>query len=474
MTAVTEDGKLIDCHFSADDGAPAVGDIYKGRIVNILEGMQAAFVDCGLERNCYLSAEDLAYGNSKGLSALKEGDEVMVQIVKTPCGKKGAKVSQKLSFVGKALIYLPDTDFVGISHRIEDDELRESLIFAAKRAKRKNEGLVIRNSAPFCRYEQISAELAFLRKIYERTAAAYRRAKTGTQIFADFSMPVRVMRDFNEYDVEKIVIGNTGQFEQIEELLKIMPGGKKIKLELYSGGRDMFEQAGILSQIEEASSPRVELEGGAYLVIERTEALTSIDVNTGRFTGGDSLEYTVYQTNLAAAREIARQVALRNIGGLFVCDFIDMAEHPHRRAICDELEKALKADRAPYKVLPMSDFGLVEFTRKRTGAELNSFVLKSCPVCGYGEDYSDNFYAMLVAAGAMKALDGGAAACVVELRPEAAEALKKMRAPFEDIQSKFPSARVYLKSDGAKKGREIFCRGEKADFAISNDLIELL
>lgn len=474
MTAVTENGKLTDCRFAAEDGAPQVGDIYKGKVANVLEGMQAAFVDCGLERNCYLSAEDLAYGTEGGVSALKPGDEIMVQIAKTPCGKKGAKVTQKISIVGKTLIYLPNTDFVGISHRIEDDELRESLIFAAKRAKRKDEGLVIRNSAPFCKYAQISAELGFLRKIYERAAAAYTRAAAGTRVFADFTMPVRVMRDFTEYDVAKIVTGSAEQLEEIEELLSIMPGGKKIKLELYSGGRELFEAAGITEQIIQACSPRVELGNGAYLIIERTEALTSIDVNTGGFTGDDSLEYTVYQTNLSAAREIARQVKLREIGGLFVVDFIDMAEPAHRKALCDELEKALKSDRAPYRVLPMSDFGLVEFTRKRSGTELTARVLKPCPVCGSGGDYSDDFYALLVVSAALKALDGGAEAACVEVRPEVAAALEKREGLREFIAERFPRAQVYLIPDHSKRGRELFCRGEKRGYTPPKTGIKLL
>lgn len=418
VTAVTENGKVTDCKFSADDDAPAVGNIYRGRVVNVLEGMQAAFVDCGLERNCYLSAEDVPYGTEGGVSGLRAGDELMVQIVKTPSGKKGAKVTAKPSFVGKTLIYLPNTDFVGISHRIEDDELRESLIFAAKRAKRKGEGMVIRNAAPFCTYEQIDEELKFLRTIYERTAEAFRRAKAGELIHTDFTMPVRVMRNFTEYDVAKIVTGRAEQYEEIKELLSIMPGGRQIKLELYSGGRDMLEQAGLAAQIAEACSERVELKGGAYLIIERTEALTSIDVNTGGFTGEDSLEYTVYHTNLAAAREIARQVKLRNIGGLFVVDFIDMAEEGHRRALVQELEKALQSDAAPHRVLPMSDFGLVEFTRKRSGAELSSFVIQPCPVCGYGRDYSNDFYMLLCYSEALKALDGGAAAPLWKCAPK--------------------------------------------------------
>ena len=473
VTAVTENGKLTDCRFNAEDGSPAVGDIYRGRVVNVLEGMQAAFVDCGLERNCYLSEGDLAYGTEGGVSALKAGDEIMVQITKIPSGKKGAKVTQRISIVGKTLIYLPDTDFVGISHRIEDDELRESLIFAAKNTKKKNEGLVIRNSAPFCKYDQISAELKFLRKIYERTAEAYKSATAPSLVFSDFSMPVRVMRDFTEHDVSKIVTGSAEQHDEIADLLKIMPGGKKIKLELYSGMRGMLDEAGIIDQIIETCSPRVELGNGAYLVIERTEALTSIDVNTGGFIGDDSLEYTVYQTNLAAAREIARQIKLRGIGGLFVVDFIDMAEPAHRKALCDELEKALKKDRAPYKVLAMSDFGLVEFTRKRSGAELSSFVLKPCPVCGRGEDFSDDFYAVLVQSEALKALSDGAETVCIELRPEAAAALAKKVGLGDSIRAKFPSAEVCLIPDDSKKSREIGCRRGKRGYIPKEKAIKI-
>ena len=458
VTAVTENGKLTDCRFAADDGAPAVGNIYKGRVANILEGMQAAFVDCGLGRNCYLSAEDLAYGTEGGVSALKEGDEIMVQIVKAPCGKKGAKVTQRLSFVGKALIYLPNTEFVGISHNIEDGELRNSLIFAANRARKKNEGLVIRNSAPFCKYEQISEELAFLRKIYERTAEAFKSAAAPALLFADFTAPVRAMRDFTEHDVAKIVAGNAEQYGELKELLQIMPGGRKIKVELHRGRRNLLEEAGILGQIAEACSPRVELGDGAYLIIERTEALTSIDVNTGGFTGGDSLEYTVYQTNLAAAREIARQIKLRGTGGLFVADFIDMDEPAHRKALCDELDKALKSDRTPYRVLPMSDFGLVEFTRKRSDAELSAFVLRPCPACGCGEDFSDEFYALLISGEALKLLDEGAEGVCAELRPEAAVRLKNRGIPADEIRRRFPSAEIFLLPDATKKSRELTCR----------------
>lgn len=474
VTAVTEDGKLTECRFNAEDGSPAVGNIYKGVVVNVLDGMQAAFVDCGLGRNCYLSAEDLPYGAEGNISALKAGDELMVQIIKTPSGKKGAKVTARVSFVGKTLIYLPGTDFVGVSHRIEDDELRDSLIFAAKKAKRKGEGLVIRNSAPFSCYKHIDEELNFLRAVYRKAAAEYRHARPGTLICTDFTMPVRVMREYEGRDVEKIVTGSRAQYAEIREILKILPGGAEIKLELYGGKRDMLDDTGVGDQIAEACSPRVDLGNGAYLIIERTEALTSIDVNTGGFTGDDSLEYTVYQTNLTAAREIARQVKLRNIGGLFVVDFIDMKQPEHRRAIAEELDKALSKDGAPYRVLPMSDFGLIEFTRKRSGAELTAFALKPCPVCGAGTDFSDEFYLLLAYSGALKTLDGGTDAACVYLRPDIAAAVAERTEFAAGIREKFPDASVYIIPDPARRAGECVCRPGHADHLLHSKTIQVL
>lgn len=464
VTAVTENGKLTDCRFTTEDGAPAVGNIYKGTVVNVLEGMQAAFIDCGLERNCYLSAEDLPYENKEGISLLKPGDVIMVQIVKTPSGKKGAKVSARIAFVGKSLIYLPESNFVGISHRIEDDELRESLMLAARKAVKKGEGLVIRNSAPFCSYQQIREELNFLRAVYKKAAAVYERAAAGSLICTDFTMPMRVMREFTEYDVSAIITGCEEQYNEIRELLKMLPEGKNIKLELYKGKRDMLDDTGVAAQIKEACSPRVSLGNGSYLIIERTEALTSIDVNTGGFTGDDSLEYTVYQTNILAAREIARQVRLRNIGGLFVVDFIDMRQSEHRQAIVEELEKCLKSDKAPYRVLPMSEFGLVEFTRKRSGAELAAVGVKPCPICGAGTDFSDEFYMLTAYSEVLKALDGGADIVCAEVRPEVAAMISEKPEFAESVREKFPQAHVFLIPEQGKHTGEVVCHAEKCGY----------
>ena len=474
VTAVTEGGKLTDCRFTAEDGTPAVGNIYKGVVVNVLNGMQAAFVDCGLSRNCYLSAEDLPYNMTGGLSALKAGDELMVQIVKTPGGKKGAKVSARVSFVGKTLIYLPDTDFVGISHRIEDDELRDSLIFAAKKAKKSGEGMVIRNSAPFSSYKQIDDELNFLRAVYRRAADEYRKARPRTLICTDFTMPVRVMREFEERDVEKIITGSEAQYTEVRDLLNILPGGKSIKLELYDGKRDMLDDCGVAAQILEACSPRVELGNGAYLIIEHTEALTSIDVNTGGFIGDDSLEYTVYQTNLIAAREIARQIKLRNMGGLFVVDFIDMQQPEHRNALVAELDKALSKDGAPYRVLPMSDFGLIEFTRKRSGSELSAFALKPCPICGAGTDFSAEFYLLFAYSALLRTLSEGTDAACIYVRPEIAADIVERPEFANCVRGRYPNASVYIIPDPTRRAGECVCKPGHADPILHDKAIKVV
>ena len=451
--AATEDGRLTECAFAKDDGAPAVGNIYRGTVVNVLDGMQAAFVDCGLERNCYLAADDVT--DSAGIKA---GDEVMVQVIKPPCGKKGAKVTMKISLVGRSLIYLPNSDFVGISHRIGDDELKSSLIMAAKRARREGEGIVVRNSAPFCRYETISAELEYLRKLYQSVEKNYAAAPAGTLIHSDFAMPTRILRDFAPGDVETVVVGSAELLGGVEQILTA-DGFAKVRL--HDGRRDMFEELGLLAQVKEVCLPRVNIGGGAYLIMERTEALTSVDVNTGGFTGEDNLEYTVYHTNLAAAREIARQVKLRDIGGLVVVDFIDMASPAHRKAIVAELQKELAKDGAPFRVLPMSEFGLVEFTRKRTGPGLAEFALKKCPHCGATTEFSDDFFALEARAVILRALDGGAEKLCAELPAEACAALAANSRFAADISKRFPAAEVYLLPCGHARSGEIRCRAVK-------------
>lgn len=472
IAAATENGRLAACDAEKEDGSVKQGNIYRGVITAVQSGMQAAFVDCGLERNCFLPADDVSPCCPKDYRAerlqFKEGDEVVVQVVKPPAGKKGAKVTTRLSFAGKSVIYLPETDFVGVSHKITDSELKQSLVKEAARAKRQGEGIVIRSAAPFSTYGDIVAELNYLRKLYEK---ALNNKKRGL-IYADYSLPLRVLRDNDIKNISEIIIGSEKIFNEIKDILPLMPDSEKINVQLYAGGRDMLDEYGVLKQIIAAVSPRVEIEGGANLVIERTEALTVIDVNTGGFTGGDNLEETVYQTNLAAAREIARQVKLRNIGGIVVVDFIDMKQDRHRQSLAYELNKALQKDSAQCKVLPMSDFGLIEFTRRRTGKGIGEKLTMHCSRCG-GKGYVPSGDAVLIAirAEVLRLLSGGAPCVEVVADCETAERASASESLSRSLRERFPSATVTVTADAALAAGEFTCRAAKHSHTTANTKI---
>lgn len=390
ISAVTENGKVEAFDFEKQTHDCAVGNVYKGRVSSVHPGMQAAFIDCGLEKNCFLSlaeeeqfgdAEKIESGVAPALPQLKAGDEILVQVVKLPVGKKGAKVTLRPSFVGKCLVYMPETPFIGVSRKIADEELRLNLAFSAKRLKSENEGLIVRTAAPYVKRNQLKDEYSYLKNLYAGIKETFGSVAVGELLYTDVALPVRVLRDTLSTDIDGIVAGSPYVKERVESIVNLYPAQTRKPVYLHDTGRDMLDELGISQQILSITSPRVDLENGAYIVIEKTEALTVIDVNTGKFTGDYNLEQTVYHTNILAAREIARQVKLRNIGGIVVVDFIDMLSEAHNKALVDELKRALKNDKAPCKVSAMSQFGLVEFTRKRIGATPLNLMIKPCKYC---------------------------------------------------------------------------------------------
>lgn len=389
IVAVTENGKVVEFDFEKSSKECAVGNIYKGVVESVHPGMQAAFIDCGLERNCFLPLvsenphdEEAIEIGTPVFPELRAGDEIIVQIVKLPVGKKGAKVTVHPSFIGKCIVYMPETPFIGVSRKIADDELRRNLAYSAKRLKSANEGIIVRTAAPYAKRDQVKDEYVYLKNLYREMSEKAKDAKVGTLLYTDAAIPVRMLRDTLSTDIDAIYVGNARLKELIESIVRLYPSESRRPVILHEGGRDMFDELGISDQILTVCSPRVELENGAYLVIEKTEALTVIDVNTGKFTGDYNLEQTVYHTNILAAREIARQVKLRNVGGIVVVDFIDMLDGAHNKALVEELEKALRGDKAKCVVSPMSKFGLVEFTRKRMGASPLPLMIKPCKYCG--------------------------------------------------------------------------------------------
>ncbi len=480
VSVIAENGKITEFNYEKQKKTCAVGNVYKGRVESVLNGMQAAFVNCGLERNCFLSAEDALPDSEKYEGApsaeytfpeLKEGDEVVVQVSKLPVGKKGAKVTTRLSLVGNYLIYLPDSPFIGVSRKIDDEELRHNLAYTVKRIKEDEEGLVVRTAAPYARHGNIKQEYAYLKKLYGEILEKSKTAEVGELLHTDDFLTVRVLRDVLSRDVDKIVVGNSKLKESVEGLINLYPADTRRPVVLHDTGL-MFDELGLSEQILSIVSPRIDLENGGYIVIEKTEALTVIDVNTGKFTGDYNLEQTVYHTNLLAAREIARQVRLRNVGGIVVVDFIDMNSVAHNRAIVEELERLLKTDKAKCVVSPMSQFGLVEFTRKRIGSNPLNRMMKPCKHCrASGYTVTEELVIVRLRSKILQAAADGVKAVRVDMNADVLSMLLKWEELKADVKERAAGLEVYAVPHRTYGVEQLSLTLDKFD--ISSDAVKL-
>ncbi len=450
--ALAENGKLLEFHIEKAGNKKIVGNIYKGRVENVLNGMQAAFVNVGLEKNGYLYAGDLPMDKSELASGvgelpklnLKAGQEIMVQAVKAPFGTKGARLSAVVSIAGRNLVYLPNFDFIGISRKIEDEKTREKLTAVIQKFKPQGAGFILRTAGAEASKKELTQEAEVLKKLYAETEENYRNAKPGDVVYTEGDLPTRLVRDINNKDIARVVVAD----EEIYRRLKTEAQKRKSdffgKIELFSEPVDVFQKLGLSAEIDKLLRNRVELKSGAYLVIDKTEALTAIDVNTGKYVGDKSLEQTVFETNMEAAREIARQVRLRNIGGIVIVDFIDMESEEHRSAVVDELTVALKTDRVKCNVLGMTALGLVEFTRKKMRKESTSLLLKPCPYCkGDGRVFADDYVIMKLRTALLDLFHDGYAAAIVDLNENIANQVLNQSEIQKDAQY-FAGKRVYL------------------------------
>ncbi|WP_147651592.1 ribonuclease G [Vulcaniibacterium gelatinicum] len=397
--AVVENGMLQELHIERGWRRGVVGNIYKGKVQRVMPGMQAAFVEVGLERAAFLHANDIvkpapvagAEGEDSTLppaptrpivELVREGQELVVQVVKDPIGSKGARLTTQLSIPSRYLVLLPQSRVIGVSARIEDEAERARLKGIVTELAGGGHGYIVRTNAEGQPAEALAEDIAYLSRAWALVEARVREQPVGSCVYEDLSLPLRAVRDLMRRDVEKVKVDSRETCEKLRAFAAQFMPGLAEKIEHYGGARPIFDLYGVEDEIQRALEKEVPLKSGGYLVIDQTEAMTTIDVNTGSYLGQRNLEETVYRTNLEAAQAVARQLRLRNLGGIIIIDFIDMHDPEHRRQVLRTLEKSLARDHARTTVYDFSPLGLVEMTRKRTVESLERQLCEPCHECG--------------------------------------------------------------------------------------------
>lgn len=396
--ALVENGVLQEVYVERARSKGYVGNIYKGKVVRVLPGMQAAFVDIGQERAGFIHAGDITPLDKDGIekknkeeadirTLLREGQSVLVQVTKDPIGSKGARLTTQLSVSARYLVYMPNTDHLGVSNRIEDEEERERLktIITSLADEYKEQypvgGFIIRTVAEGASKEELQADIPFVFRLWHDLADSIKSAKAPSIIYEDMPLFMRTVRDLMRPNIEKVRIDSRESYARMQKFAKHYAPEIGERLEHYPGERPLFDLYGVEDEIQKALHKNVPLKSGGYLVIEQTEAMATIDVNTGAFVGHRNLEETIFKTNLEAAASIARQLRVRNLGGIIIIDFIDMKEEEHQRQVLRCLEKNMERDRSKTSITGVSELGLVEMTRKRTRESLGQVLCDTCPVC---------------------------------------------------------------------------------------------
>ncbi|WP_341886955.1 ribonuclease G [Variovorax sp. YR752] len=398
--AIVENGAVQELHIERALERGLVGNIYTGRVARVLPGMQSAFVDIGQERAAFLHVADVhvagaAHGGARGDGSgaqtpierlVFEGQTLMVQVIKDAIGTKGARLSTQISIAGRLLVFLPQDDHIGISQKIGSHELREQLrarmtALVATTDGSPTGGFILRTNAEEASDEELADDIAYLRKTWGVVRERGFSSPPGTLLHQDLSLVERVLRDLAHDATGAIRIDSKMQFDILKAFGEEFTPGSVAKLEHYKGERPIFDLFNIDAEVAKALARRVDLKSGGYLIIDQTEALTTIDVNTGGFVGARNFDDTIFKTNLEAALAIARQLRLRNLGGIIIIDFIDMSREEHQNAVLAELRKQLSRDRTKITVSGFTQLGLVEMTRKRTRESLAHMLCQPCPVC---------------------------------------------------------------------------------------------
>lgn len=407
--AVLDGGDLVELHIDRGDNRGFVGNVYLGKVVRVLPGMQASFVDVGLERAAFLYVGDIQpellhlhldeaaeagvvasdatprastrAGQPPIQDLLKEGQELVVQVAKDPIGTKGARLTTHIALPGRYLVFMPTVEHVGISRRIDRDKERRRLREFVERHRPKGAGFIVRTVCDGQPLENLKADMDYLVRTWDSIQEAARSGKAPALIHADRGLVLRTVRDLFDESVERMVIDAKPVFEDVRSFMSDFMPELRDRVHLYRGAEPVFDVYGVETQVKRSLGRKVWLKSGGYLVIDQTEALMAIDVNSGKFVGSSSLEDTTLQINLEAVQEVVHQLRLRNMGGLIIIDFIDMDREANRDRVFKDLDQELKADRARTNVLRISELGLVEMTRKRVQEGLDRYLTESCPVC---------------------------------------------------------------------------------------------
>lgn len=387
--AILEENKICELHIERNSGHGLVGNIYLGVVRRVLPGMQSAFIDIGLERAAFLHIVDVLEQRQNPDTdqriehMLFEGQTILVQVIKDPINTKGARLSTQISLAGRFLVHLPQDEHIGISQRIEDEternQLRERLSNLLPEGS--GHGYIIRTSAENATDAELQADINYLTKVWQHIQQLAKTQPPETMLYQDLPLSLRVLRDMFSDSTREILVDSRENFARMLDFANSYAQNAVGKIRLFSGERPLFETHNVEEEINRALKPRANLNFGGYLIIEPTEAMTTIDVNTGGFVGARNFEETIFKTNLEACHAIARELRLRNLGGIIIIDFIDMADENHREAVLQELAKALSYDRTRVTLNGFTSLGLVELTRKRTRENLNHILCEPCPTC---------------------------------------------------------------------------------------------
>lgn len=406
--AIIEDSHLAEIFIEDKQRSSIVGNIYKGRVIKVLPGMQSAFVDIGLEKDAFLYVEDV-FDNFDEYEQLlldevgpsvrradqaeklpelaideliQSGQEILCQVLKEPIGSKGARITAYITLPGRYLVYMPNIENLGVSRKIKSEEERSRLRKILNKLKKPNIGLIVRTVGERKSLKDFKLDRHYLSELWEEIKGKAEKAKAPSLIHREMNLLRRILRDLFSPEFSAIRLDNEEDYEQCLQFLNRYQPNLISRVKLYTKSYPIFEYYGIEAELEAALHNKIWLKSGGYIVINQTEALVAIDVNTGKYVGKRRLEDTVFKTNLEAAKEIARQIRLRDLGGIIVIDFIDMSEKAHKEKLLESLEKYLAKDRSQSKLLNFNEFGLVEITRKRVRQSLQETLTQSCPYCG--------------------------------------------------------------------------------------------